>query len=177
MMNNDEAREAFLLELYRCTKADASAQASMYSLGAGIGMDKTEAKKAAEDLIGMGLVEIRTLSGGVGITAEGLAAVRKQGGAGDPETSFRLSSGPCIDERDRSALAALLASLRQAAERTSGSYTHLEELVLDIKTMEVHLLSPRPKTAVIKALLQSLQENFTSAGDLKTAAMIDRLHQ
>jgi len=177
MMNSDEAREAFLLELYRCTKADESAQASMYTLGAGIGMDKTGAKKAAEDLIGMGLVEIRTLSGGVGITAEGIAAVRTQGGAGDSENSFRLSAGPCIDERDRSALAALLASLRQATGRASGPYAQLEELVLDIKTMEVHLLSPRPKTAVIKALLQALQETFTSAGDLKTAALIDRVYR
>jgi hypothetical protein len=47
--------------------------------------------------------------------------------------------------------------------------------VIGIKTMEVYLLSARPKTAVVKALLKALQDAFAAAGDTKTAALVGRI--
>jgi hypothetical protein len=39
----------------------------MYDVGEGLGMDRDTSSRVAETLIGLQLVEIRTLSGGIGI--------------------------------------------------------------------------------------------------------------
>jgi len=174
-MTDEEARKAFLLELYRSTNAKEGAQISMYTVGAGVGLDRPAAKKTAEDLIGMGLVEIRTLSGAVGITSEGLAAARMDGAAPAGENGFHLSDGPGLDDRDRQGLATLLDRLRQEVAKASRTYAQLEELVIAIKTMEVHLLSPRPDRGVVKALLNALKSAFSAMGDAKTADHIDQI--
>ncbi len=67
---------AYLLELFQRTKGDARARVSMYDVGAALGMEKGAAGKTAEELIAAGWVEIKSLSGGIGITAEGIAAAQ-----------------------------------------------------------------------------------------------------
>jgi hypothetical protein len=175
MMTGDEAEKAFLLELYRSTKAEESAQVSMYTVGAAMGLDRVAAKRTAEDLIGRGLVEIRTLSGAIGITADGISAAQKDGAAPEFENSFRLGAGPEIGDRERSGLSALLQELGHTVAKTPKTYPQIEELVIGIKTMEVYLLSARPKAAVVKALLKALQDAFAAAGDTKTAALVGRI--
>jgi DNA-binding MarR family transcriptional regulator len=172
---DNEAQKAFLLELYRDSNADPGAQRSMYVLGEKIGLDKAAAKRTAEDLIGMGLVEIRTLSGGVGITEEGITAARQAGAGPEDENSLTLGDGTWIDDRNRQSLASLIKTLQQAVAKAGASYSGLEEMVIDIKTMEVHLLSTRPKTAVIRELLRALQASFSAFGDRSTAGMIERI--
>ena len=67
----------FLGELFDQTKGDSQVQISMYDIGTTMGMDKNTAKQVAEELIGLGMVEIRTLSGGISITEAGIEEVRK----------------------------------------------------------------------------------------------------
>jgi len=172
---DNETQKAFLLELYRRTRADTGAQQSMYAVGATIGLDKPEAKRTAEDLIGMGLVEIRTLSGGVGITEEGITAARPEDAGYTDDYRFSLGNAPIIDDRDRQAVISFTGVLRQRIEKTNRSYADLEEMVIDIKTLEVHLLSSRPKTAVVRELLRSLQSAFEKTGDGETAGRINRV--
>jgi hypothetical protein len=173
-MEND-AQKAFLVELYRDSNADTDAQRSMYVLGEKIGMDKAAAKKTAEELIGMGLVEIKTLSGGVGITAEGISAARQAGAGPDDQNGFSLGDDTWIDERNRRPLASLIETLKQAVVKAGTAYAGLEEMVIDIKTMEIQLLSTRPKTAVIRELLRALQASFSGCGDRDTAGMLERI--
>ncbi|MBW1713954.1 MAG: hypothetical protein JRJ59_12490, partial [Deltaproteobacteria bacterium] len=77
---------SFLAKLNQATNGDEAVTVSMYDLGADLGLDKETARLAAEDLIGWGLVEIKSLGGGVSITAQGLAAVNEAGGASAPES-------------------------------------------------------------------------------------------
>jgi hypothetical protein len=173
-MIEDNQETAYLLALYQSTAGNPSVTKSMYEVGAALGQEKQEAQKTAETLIGKGWVEIKTLSGGIGITAEGIDRAQ-QAGAGPSGDGDRLGAGPLIDDTDRKTLAKVLEGLKADVAKLTTDYGRLEEMIMDIKTIEVHLLSPRPKTAVIKALLHALNALLAKAGDPRGAARIERL--
>ncbi len=51
-------------------------------------------------------------------------------------------------------------------------YDLLEEIVLDLKTIEVHMLSPRPKVPVLREIFRSLQATLEMAKAGKSAAQL-----
>lgn len=164
----DDNREAqrYLFELYQMTAGDVGAQVSMFEVGTAIGLEKTEAGKLAEELIGDGLAEVKTLSGGIGITAGGIQRVQA-GDAGQPATAAELDlgRGPVLEEEAVAALTSLLTEVKTRLSKTSAGYDQLEEMVMDLKTIDVQLLSPRPKTAVVRETLCSLHSVFSTLGD------------
>ena len=64
----DKDAKDLLLQFYRESGGDPSVQISMYEAGASLGLDREAASRATEDLIGWEMVELRTLSGGIGIS-------------------------------------------------------------------------------------------------------------
>jgi hypothetical protein len=178
-MQSTDPSNAFLLALYSVTGGDTAVKTSMHEVGATIGMDKTESGKMAENLIGMGWVEVKTLSGGIGITTEGVEAAQNAG-AGPPSgggsaQAAGLGSGPLLDAGDRRTVETLLTQVKQGLAKLSADYAVLEELVIDIKTAEVQLLSPRAKTAVVREVLRALQAGLVKSGDKNTAERIGRV--
>ncbi len=171
MMNPDDVTsKSFLTELHQQTKGDMHSQVSMYEVGAAIGLAKGESGARAEELMVAGLVELRTLAGGISITAEGLAAL----GMAVPSPAvasqdLRLSSGPVLNAADRRLLEGLVEEMRKDLPEAKLASTHLEGVIFDLKTIEVHLLSPNPKVAVVRELLRSLLESF-QAGDRQAVA-------
>jgi len=73
----DETGQQFLIHLFEQTGGDPGTQVSMYDVGEGLGLDRNTASRVAETLIGLQLVEIRTLSGGIGISADGASEVKR----------------------------------------------------------------------------------------------------
>lgn len=169
MINLDDViSKSFLTELYQRTKGDMQSQVSMHEVGAAIGLAKGEAGSRAEELMVAGLVELRTLAGGISITPEGLAAL----GMAVPsppvaKSDLRLSSGPVVSAADRQLLEDLVEEIKQDLPEAKLGCPSLEGVIFDLKTIEVHLLSPCPKVAVVRELLRSLLESF-QAGDRKT---------
>ena len=168
--------EAYLLELYQETKGDISAQVSMYDVGAALSLDKDTAGKIAEDLIGDGLVEVKTLSGGIGITALGIEKVGAAGG-GDTagEVELDMGSGPILDDNGKTAVSTVSKEIQTWIAKNGGAYDQIEEMVIDLKTIEVQMLSPNPKTAVIREVLRSLQSTLDTAGGSDIAARIKKM--
>lgn len=165
--------KAFLSELYNATKGDPEVQVSMYDIGNALGLDNDDAAQIAQDLMIQELAEFKSLSGGIGITVKGIQALDI---AVDPALDPALQSlgdGPVLDENGHSAVISILAELKNNIARTETSYPDLEEMVLDIKTIEVQMLSPNPKTAIIRETLRSLYHSFDKTGP-KTLA--DRLN-
>jgi hypothetical protein len=155
----------YLAELYQRTAGDVSVQVSMYEVGAAVDMEKTLAGKLAEDLIGDGLVEVKTLSGGIGITALGIEQVQAAGLAGGgADAPVVLGDSPLLEGENKAAVVSLVREIKSAAAQKSGSYDSLEEMVIDIKTLEVQLLSPRPKTAIVREVLLSMGQTLKSIG-------------
>ncbi|WP_299976973.1 hypothetical protein [Desulfobacula sp.] len=88
---------AYLFELYTLTKGDPKAQVSMYDVGTGLGLEKTDAGAMAETLFIQGYAELKTLSGGIGITRQGLDLLQvKPVPESNPE-SLHLGTGPVLE--------------------------------------------------------------------------------
>jgi len=165
--------KGYLDELYRQTGGDTEQQVSMYDLGVAIGLDKAEAGSIAEQLMVQGQAELRTLAGGISITTEGLAVL----GISAPPTnksgeSLHLGAGPVADDADRRTVHLLTEEIKETLSGQAVKYDLLEEITLDLKTIEVHLLSPRPKIAVLREIFRSLHDALTTIGAGKIVARL-----
>ncbi len=160
-MNSDEMTSAsYLQELYNTTQGDPEVTVSMHDIGLAIGIEKSEAGRIAEELMVTGYIELKTLAGGIGITNEGLISLGITPQPGENETALQLSSGADITSEDRQVIDTILSNIKNAIAAQNHEYQTTEQAVLDIKVIELHLLSPSPKTAVILALFRSLAQSF-----------------
>ena len=175
MANDEHKGKAYLEELYRLTGGDTEIQVSMYEVGAAIGLDKSEAGSLAEELMVQEQTELRTLAGGISITTEGLAVLGIDvASSPSAESGFQLSQGPVTDAADRQAIQRLTEEIKEEISGLKLDYDLLEEIILDLKTIEVHMLSPKPKIAILREILRSLHAALEpthagqSAAKLKT---------
>lgn len=179
-LDTPEAR-AYLFELYTVTKGDTGAQASMHDVGAALGLEKADAAAMAESLMYQGFAELKTLSGGIGITAQGLEALdikvapAPASTAASPGKETSLGRETVLGGQSKKAAETMIQDIKAGMAKDKGSYAFLEEMVMDIKTIEVQMLSPRPKTAVIREVFQSMHDNFIAAGDTGLAAKLKAL--
>ena len=151
----------FLYELYKQANDHEFSHVSMHSVGANIGMDKTDATALAEELMINELVELKTLAGEIGITSAGLEFLQMNNMIADENaTSYELSGEPVLTDGDQKIIHEILSALKLELVKGTSKYEHLEEAVVDIKTLEVQLLSPYPKTAIALAILCSLKQSF-----------------
>ncbi len=174
-MNHTPETTAYLLELFQRTKGDLNARVSMYDVGFGLGMEKAAAGKLAEDLIASGWVEIKSLSGGIGITAEGIAAARAAGALPEsPAAEPALGKDRLLSASDRPLVEQIISAIKGSVPGLPADYARLEEIFIDIKTLEVQLLSPRPKTAILREGLASIQAGLEACGQKELAARVGR---
>ena len=170
----DATAERYLDELLQRTGGDAGKQVSMFDIGAALGLEKEAARALAEDLIAEGLVEIKTLSGGIGITEKGVGLSYASGG-GASGAGLELGKGPVLEEKGREALQVILNEIKDRTAQTKVRYSDLEEMVIDIKTAEVQLLSPNPKTEIIRAVLNSLSHGLRLCGAADLGDKVERM--
>ena len=114
------------------------------------------------------------MSGGIGITAEGIETVRSAGGV-EAAANFDLGRGPVLEEAGRLSLERILTEIKNSLASGPAPYVRLEEMIIDIKTIDVQLLSPRPKTAVIKEALRSLKDGLEASGASTLAAEVQKM--
>lgn len=155
----------FLRQLYQMSDGDTDAAVSMYDIGAMLGLEKSEAGTIAEDLIIDGYAELKTLSGGITITAEGLQALDvkvlpSSGADAHASNIVILTTAEILDAEALPAVEKILEEIKAAVGKTTGEYGKIEELVIDIKTLETQLLSGRPKTAIAREILRSLSASL-----------------
>ncbi len=168
----DELNLKFLKAIFEAVGGEMGPQASMYDVGRSLGLAKEKARQIGEDLIGAGLLEIRTLSGAVSLTEAGLAAV-KQAVAEDVEAAASFwGEGLILAEAARPAVRGLIQDLQEGLASMKLEGQAVGQLVADLATLSAQLLSPRPKTAIVKAALESVQEALAAAapplaGELK----------
>lgn len=173
----DEIGQQFLIQLFEQTSGDSSAQVSMYDVGEGLGLDRDSASRVAENLIGLQLVEIRTLSGGIGISADGARKVRHlMGSAPAAESSpGRLTDQPVMDSISRRGVEQIAEVLKSHAGNLGLDFDGLSELMADLKTMDAQLASSRPKTAIIRECLLSLKEVLKASAETEVLLKVKAL--
>jgi hypothetical protein len=157
-MEINEIGQQFLIRLFEQTDGESSVQVSMYDIGELLGLERDAATKVAEELMGSQLVEIRTLSGGIGISAEGSALVQDL--IGPPTSSVsestKLGDEPILDSAGRHAVEQTVTLLKSQTGKLGLDYETMTELMADLKTIDAQMTSSRPKTVIIRECLRSI---------------------
>ena len=167
----EDRQMEFLAEAYRLTGGDLSAKVSMYDVGEAIGADRDEASMLAQELMGLSLLDVRSLSGGIGITEQGVEAVAPSGPAGGPAAD-RLGDGPILSGADAGIVNRVMDRVKKDAGGLGLAFDALNELMADIRTVDVQMASPRPKTAVILACFDAMATSLDETGNRDLAAAI-----
>jgi hypothetical protein len=170
----DENGRTFLLSVYRQTKGDPAKQVSMYDIGSELGIDRTAASRLAEDLMGWMMLEIRTLSGGIGITPSAVEEIEASGFGGSKPRAQTLCLGtdPVVSNEVRQAVERVTDALKQQAGSIGLPFEALAEVMADLKTVDAQFESSRPKTAIVRACFQSLKTTFSHAGAQDCAGLV-----
>jgi len=91
-----ETGQRFMIQLFEQTRDDQSVQVSMYYIGSLLGLERDAASRVAEELIGLQMIEIKTLAGGIGISATG-----SEGRAAETTSSAATGWGAELPQPDR----------------------------------------------------------------------------
>lgn len=174
---NDPEAKAYLFELYTMTQGDTDVMVSLYDVGTPLGLEKADAARIAEALFIQGYAEMKTLSGGIGITDQGLEVLEIKVSPKSGGKDLELGIGPTLEDQGRKNVETLIQDIQSAIPGMTLPYQHLEEIVMDIKTIEVQMLSPLPKVSIIREVLRSLQQSLISMGadelNIKLTALIE----
>ena len=173
----DEHSQQFLIQLFEQTRGDPSAQASMYEVGESLGMDRDTSCRVAETLMGLQLVEIRTLSGGIAICPDGAEQVKDLMGGTAPAGTApgKLSNQPIMDQIGCQTVQQVAEEIKNQAGRLGLDFDGLSALMADLKTIDAQLGSTRPKTAIIRECLCSLEEILRDSAESEAPFKIRRL--
>ena len=159
-MSFDETMmQNFLEQLCQMSNGDVSKEVSMYEIGGAMGLDRPESGALAEELIIDGYAELKNLSGGISITTAGLRLLNLDtGGAGEvpDEGQFVLGDGEVLSPELVEAVEGMVEEIGRVVGESSFSYSQVDELVIDLKTLKVQLLSSRPKTAIVREIFRSM---------------------
>ncbi|MEW6259931.1 MAG: hypothetical protein AB1547_08480 [Thermodesulfobacteriota bacterium] len=152
-----ESLEPFFSALLQHTKTDINKTVSMTVVGSEIGLDKAAASRAVEELMALGVVEIRTLSGAVGLTEDGKRMAEQYIMVEDPEAG--LGNETRITESARAALKTLASSIQDCIAALPSGFDS-SQILSDIQTMEIQLASPHPWTAILRECLKAIQSDL-----------------
>ncbi len=159
-MSFDEIQiQNFMEQLGQMSGGDVSREVSMYEIGGSMGLDRPEAGALAEELIIDGYAELKNLTGGISITVAGLRLLNldtEGPGEGQGEGRFVLGNAEALTPEGVEAVEGLVEEIRKAVGESSFDYSQMEELVIDLKTLQIQLLSSRPKTNIVREVLRSL---------------------
>jgi hypothetical protein len=160
MSFKDSSRQAFLHELYNRAEGDFEGQISMYDIGADLGLENDETDALGHGLFIEGLAEMKTLAGGMGITLKGLDTLGIKVTPKNGVQYFRLGTDPILDDHGKKAVHELLDKIRANLDNKAMPFDLMEEIVINLKTIEVQMLSPNPKAIIIRETFKFINQNL-----------------
>jgi hypothetical protein len=145
----------FFMAIHRATEGQTDPQISMHTVGETIGLDREASSAAAEDLMALGLVEIRTLAGAIGLSSEGADLMADPSGS-EGGHARRLGTESPMSSSQHEMVEAVLIELKHGLASSGLAYEGLAEMMADIRTIEAQIASPRAKTAIVRECLASM---------------------
>mgnify|MGYP001053326547 CR=1 FL=1 len=170
MFTLDDIKEKsplFLVELYLQTHGDPSVTVSWFDIGDAMGLDRETSTKTAENLFGTGFAEIKSLSGGIGITADGVAEAQQLGASitSKDAPGLVLGNTPVLNEAACQAVERIVADLKNQIGEKRLDFDSLAELMADLKSIDAQMASPNSKTAIIRECFRSIIGVLQKTGD------------
>ena len=173
---NDTDKQ-FMIQLFEHTHGDPSAQVSMYELGATLSLDRDASSKVAEELMGLQLIEIRTLSGGIGLSITGIEMMQELLGptdvTGGPAT--KLGDERLLTPAGLEAVKEMVSDIKRDTGSLGLGFDSLTELMADLKSIDAQLESSKPKTAIVKECFISIIGVLKSKADSSHIGKINGL--
>jgi len=174
--NLDDNQHDFMLSLYQQTQGNTSIQVSMYEIGSALQLEKETITHQTEFLIGLGLVEIKTLSGGIGITENG-AEYAMAHGAGASMGDFaseKLGTDRILRDGKQRLIEAFVEAIRHSVSQSELAVGNQAEIDADIRTIETQMTSPNPKTSIIRCCFESLAMQLEQTSQEPVLTQIQR---
>ena len=145
---NETSADLLLAAIHEKTGGDPGRSVSMWAVGEGLGFDRSRTEGLAMELVSEGLLEVKSLSGGVSLTESGLARTRAgvnggEAGAGLPE---------------------FVQALEEALPGLTLSAAVRGDLELDARVLKIQLQRSTPLDAVVKAVMGEVKSGLRSAG-------------
>lgn len=156
----NEIAKLFLMQVYQKSNGDPAVQVSMYGIGETLGLERDNASRVAEELMGLQLIEIRTLSGGIGLNAGNMAEIQNLtglAGSAPAGAGIRLSDKSILDQEGHNAVENVCTELKSQAGKLGLDFDTLSEMMADVKTIDAQLDSSRPKTAILTECFRSIK--------------------
>lgn len=139
----DETCRQLFRAICEKVEGEASRNAPMWDVGRALGLGRPETEDAAMNLVAEGLVEIRSLSGAIGLTEAGLALA---GGQAGPAVA------PGLD------LTGLADRIEQGVAGFGLEATAEKDLQLDLRTIRLLAERSTPLAGAVKTVLGAIRE-------------------
>ncbi len=138
--------DRFLVELGRRVNGDLAQNVDMWTVGQDLDLDRGDTESTATQLMGQGYLEVRTLSGAVGLTAAGverLASLADVPPAG-------AGTGPSWPD--------IVARLEAAGRDLGFQGAAQSDFLADLGCLKLQLAKDRPLPGVLAACAESLRQ-------------------
>ena len=173
-MELDGKSRAYLKLLVERTDGDSNRQVSMYDIGTEIDLDRDASQQIAEMLMAEAFVEIRSLSGAIGITRLGLDAVDELT-RDAPLSRETLCTTAIMDETGIKLVEKTTSEIKSRCGNIGLKFDTITEMIADLKSIDAQLFSPKPKTVIVREALSAIRKILESAGERKCSAKIGEL--
>jgi hypothetical protein len=145
----ESTADRFLAAICEQTGGDPGRSVSMWAAGEGLGFDRNQTENVAMELVSEGLLEVKSLSGGVSLTESGLARARNVA-----PTSGETGGG----------LPEFVESLEKALPKMNLPPVLRVDLELDARVLRMQLTRSAPLAAVVKAVLGEVKARLKTVG-------------
>jgi hypothetical protein len=152
-----------LREFYTQTGGDLNKSVSMWDVGEKLGLEKFRIEDLCMGMASEGLLEIKNLSGGMGLTEVGLERVQGLDSAG--------GSGQTGD------VGSLLGMLEGALPDLGLGASAQKDMTLDIQTLRLQLARSKPLPGVQSAALAEIRRVLEMSSAEKAGPLIEALNQ
>ena len=147
--DTESAANRLLATIFEKTGGDPGRSVSMWAAGESLGFDRNTTENLSMELVSEGLLEVKSLSGGVSLTESGLARAQ----ASAPPTG---ESGGSLSD--------FVQTLGKALPELSLSAALKSDLELDTEVLRIQLKRSTPLTPVVKAVLGEIKTRLKASG-------------